>query len=84
MPQAAVAGLRSGGDTDLVVLGSGELLGSLMQHGLVDRFILLIHPLILGSGRRLFNEGNPFAKLELEQSTTSTTGVVIATYRAAA
>jgi dihydrofolate reductase len=66
---------------DLTALGSGELVRSLMSRGLIDEYLLLIHPLVLGSGRRLFPDG-VFASLELADSLTTTTGVVIATYRA--
>jgi len=65
---------------DLGVLGSGQLVRSLMQRGLVDEFVLMIHPLVLGTGRRLFADGGAFAELRLTDSTTTTTGVVIATY----
>jgi dihydrofolate reductase len=80
---SAVAGLKEGSDKDLVVLGSGELLQSLMRHSLVDEYALSIHPLVLGSGRRLFRDGSPFAALRLVDTKTTTTGVVIATYRPA-
>ena len=76
----AVAGIK--GQGDLTVLGSGELVRALMRGGLIDEFLLLIHPLVLGSGRRLFPEG-VFASLELANSLTTGTGVVIATYRPA-
>jgi dihydrofolate reductase len=76
----AVARLREQPGKDLVALGSGELVGSLIQRDLVDEYILLIHPLILGSGRRLFTDGVGSAELRLVDSTTTTTGVVIATY----
>jgi dihydrofolate reductase len=79
----AVAGLRERPGKDLVVLGSGELVRTLVEHGLVDRYVLLIHPLVLGSGRRLFPEGSPPASLRLVDSVTTTTGVVIATYETA-
>ena len=78
----AVAELKRQEDTDLVILGSGELIRSLMAHDLIDEYRLLIHPLVLGSGRRLFTDGT-FATLRLIDSTTTTTGVVIATYRPA-
>jgi hypothetical protein len=45
--------------------------------------VLLIHPLVLGSGRRLFPDGSPYAALRLTGSVTTTTGVVIATYQRA-
>jgi dihydrofolate reductase len=78
----AVAKLKEQGQ-DLVVLGSGQLVQALMERGLVDRYRLLIHPLVLGSGRRLFVDGGAFAKLELVDTVKSTTGVIIATYDAA-
>jgi dihydrofolate reductase len=79
----AVARLKEQSDENLVVLGSGELVRSLMRHDLVDEFVLTIHPLVLGSGRRLFADGGPPAALRLVESTTTTTGVVIAVYRPA-
>jgi len=79
----AVATLKGQPGKDLVVLGSGELVQSLMRHNLVDEFVLLIHPLVLGSGRRLFTDGGAFAALRLVDSKTTTTGVVIATYEPA-
>jgi len=79
----AVAKLRSEPGKDLVILGSGELVHALLGAGLIDEFILLVHPLVLGSGRRLFRDGSAFAKMELVDSKTSPKGVVIATYRPA-
>jgi dihydrofolate reductase len=79
----AVAGLKERPGKDLVVLGSGELVRSLMRRNLVDEYVLLIHPLILGSGRRLFADGGSFAALRLVDTKTTTTGVVIATYQPA-
>ncbi len=79
----AVAELRRRPGKDIVILGSGELVQALMRHDLIDEYILLVHPLVLGSGRRLFRDDGPGASLRLVDSTTSTTGVVIATYRPA-
>jgi dihydrofolate reductase len=70
-------------DKDLLVMGSGELVKSLMRHDLVDEYTLLIHPLLLGSGRRLFPDDGPFAPLRLVNCVTATTGVMMATYRPA-
>src|SRR6266852_2354249 len=78
----AVARLKEEGGKDLVALGSGELVQSLMRRNLVDEYVLLIHPLVLGSGRRLFADGGAFAALRLVATSTTTTGVVIATYAA--
>jgi dihydrofolate reductase len=78
---ASVARLKAERDTDLVVLGSGELVQSLMRHNLVDEYMLLIHPLVLGSGRRLFVDGGALARLRLVDTRTTTTGVIIARYQ---
>jgi dihydrofolate reductase len=77
----AVAGLKRQPGKDMVVLGSGELVQSLMRRNLVDQYVLLIHPLVLGSGRRLFPDGGAPATLRLMDTKTTTTGVVIATYQ---
>jgi dihydrofolate reductase len=75
----AVAELKAQSEVDLVVLGSGELLRSILP--LVDEYLLSIHPLVLGSGRRLFPDDGTTAKLRLIDSTPTTTGVIIATYQ---
>jgi dihydrofolate reductase len=80
----AVARLTKESDQDLLILGSGELIRSLMRRSLVDEYVLLIHPLVLGSGRRLFSDGGAFAALRLLDSKTTPSGVVIATYQPAA
>jgi dihydrofolate reductase len=77
----AVARLKQEPGKDMVVLGSGELVQSLMRRNLVDQYVLLIHPLVLGSGRRLFQDGGSSATLRLLDAKTTTTGVVIATYQ---
>jgi dihydrofolate reductase len=79
----AVARLKEQSDKELGILGSGELIQSLMRHNLIDEFVLLIHPLVLGSGRRLFADGGVPATLRLVNSVTTTTGVIIATYQPA-
>jgi len=78
-----VARLKEQPGNDMALLGSGELLQTLMRHGLVDQYVLLIHPLVLGRGRRLFNADAAHAALRLVKSVTTTTGVLIATYAAA-
>ena len=77
----AVAKLKEQPGSDLVVLGSGKLVQSLMRRNLVDEYVLSIHPLVLGSGRRLFSDGSPFAAFQLLNSKLTSTGVVIAIYR---
>ncbi len=78
-----MAGLKEQPGKDIVVLGSGGLIRSLMQHNLVDEFVLVIYPLVLGSGRQLFRDGVPATPLRLVDSVISTTGVIIATYQPA-
>jgi dihydrofolate reductase len=77
----AVARLKDEAE-HLTVIGSGELVRALMDEALVDEYLLLIHPLVLGSGQRLFPDGAS-TKLTLTDSLTTTTGVLIATYEAA-
>jgi dihydrofolate reductase len=77
----AVAELKGEPGGDLHIMGSGVLIQSLMPRGLIDEYMLMIHPLVLGSGRRLFPDGSPPFTLQLVDATTTTTGVVIGTYR---
>ncbi|GAA3340620.1 dihydrofolate reductase family protein [Amorphoplanes nipponensis] len=77
-----VAGLRAGPAGDMAVLGSGTLVRALAAAGLVDQYVLLIHPLTLGTGTKLFAEDAPARReLTLLGSVTTTTGVIIARYR---
>jgi len=77
----AVARLRKEQGKDIVIMGSGELIQSLMRRNLVDEYVLLIHPLVLGTGRRLFPDGGAPASLQLVSSKTNDKGVEILTYR---
>jgi dihydrofolate reductase len=79
----AVAELKKGAGKDLVILGSGDLIRSLLPHNLIDEFVLLIHPLVLGSGQHLFPDGGPAVALRLIDSKSTSAGVVIATYQPA-
>jgi dihydrofolate reductase len=65
---------------NIVVLGSGELVQTLMQNDLVDEYGLMINPILLGSGKRLFREGSAKLPLKLVRSMTTSTGVIVATY----
>jgi len=76
----AVATLEEEDGDDLAILGSGALIRSLLKRDLIDEFVLLIHPLVLGSGTRLFPEQGTLAKLRLVDSVPTTTGVIVATY----
>jgi dihydrofolate reductase len=78
----AVAALKQQSDLNLGILGSGELIGSLIPRNLIDEFVLLIYPIALGEGRRLFPDGARVG-LRMVESVTTPTGVIIATYRSA-
>ena len=78
-----VAKLREQSRGDLLVIGSGELVEALMEHDLVDEYRLMMHPLLLGSGRRLFPDGSMKVPLQLVDSSTTAKGVLIVTYRPA-
>ncbi|MEZ4864927.1 MAG: dihydrofolate reductase family protein [Caldilineaceae bacterium] len=79
----AVAQLKEQTDKNLVIMGSGELIQTLMPHNLIDRYLLLIHPLVLGEGRRLFPQGGIPATLRLVIAKPTDKGVVVATYEPA-
>jgi dihydrofolate reductase len=77
----AVAELKRLDGPDLALIGSGALTQSLRARDLIDEYVLLVHPLVLGSGRRLFPDGAPPADFRLVDSVSTTTGVIIATYK---
>ena len=79
----AVARLKEQPEQNLGILGSGALIQTLIRHNLIDEFVLLIHPLVLGTGRRLFPDGVAPATLRLVNAVPTTTGVIIATYQLA-
>jgi dihydrofolate reductase len=68
---------------DIVISGSGTLVRSLLHLGVLDELKLMIHPIVVGSGKRLFEEGEGQTKLELVDSRTFSTGVLYFTYRPA-
>ena len=78
-----IANLKHGEGGDIVVSGSGALVRSLLQYGLLDELKLMIHPVVVGGGKRLFGEGGERKELELVDSKTFATGVVYLTYRPA-
>jgi dihydrofolate reductase len=80
-PAASVADLKSQPGPDLGVVGSAQLVRSLFAANLIDRYVLLIHPLVLGQGRRLFDERGPGVDFDLVDSVTTSKGVIIATYQ---
>ena len=80
---AQVREIKAQGGGNITVLGSPELAQTLIEHDLVDEYSLAIHPVVLGSGKKLFRDADQLRKLELVSSTPTTTGVILATYRPA-
>lgn len=78
-----VAALKRQDGPELQVHGSGNLLQTLIRHNLVDRYQLLVFPVLIGSGKRLFADGTVPAGLRLVDSRVSPSGVVIASYEPA-
>jgi dihydrofolate reductase len=80
-PAASVAEIKSQPGPDLGIVGSAQLVRSLLAANLIDRYVLLIHPLVLGQGRRLFDERGPGVDFDLVDSVITSKGVIIATYQ---
>ena len=80
-PAVSVADLKTKPGPDLAIVGSTQLVRSLLAANLINRYVLLIHPLVLGRGQRLFDERGPGVDFELIDSVTTTKGVIIATYQ---
>ena len=78
---AALKNLKSEDGPDLLVQGSGELIQTLWKNGLVDEFSVLIFPVVLGKGKRLFGDGTTPGGVKLVKSRSFPTGVIVANYR---
>jgi dihydrofolate reductase len=79
--ETAIRDLKAGPGRELQVHGSGELLRWLLEHDLVDELNLRIYPVIVGDGLRLFPERGPSHDLELVETRSTSTGVMLQTYR---
>ncbi len=77
----AVAELKEQPGRNIVVLGSGQLVQTLIEHDLVDEYFLAVFPIVLGSGKRLFREADRARRLSLVDSKATSTGGVMLTYR---
>jgi dihydrofolate reductase len=80
---AEVAKLKARPGGNLLVFGSAQLAQSLAQHGLVDDYRLMVYPVILGDGKRLFSNAGTMASLELVDAKPAGDGIVMLTYQAA-
>jgi dihydrofolate reductase len=81
---AAVAALKHTDGGDLHVIGSTELVGTLIEHDLVDEFRLMIAPVVLGGGKRIFHDDGSLRQLRLVDGQVTGTGAILATYARAA
>lgn len=78
-----VAALKQESDTNIVIYGSASIVQALTARGLIDEYQLLVHPVVLGGGKRLFKEGNDRTDLRLVETKTFNSGVVLLTYQPA-
>ncbi len=79
-PTEAIARLKQQPGKDIGVMGSPTLVRSLLQNDLLDELTLMVHPVVVGHGKRLFQEEANLKRLKLVDSKTTRTGVLIATY----
>jgi dihydrofolate reductase len=73
--------LKEQSGQNILVAGSGKLVQTLMQHNLVDEYRFMVHPVVLGSGKRLFTEGTEKCKLTLMETKSFKTGIVVLHYQ---
>ncbi|MBV9875673.1 MAG: dihydrofolate reductase family protein [Verrucomicrobia bacterium] len=73
--------IKSKGGPDLIVWGSSTLTPVLLEHGLADEVLLLVFPVLLGTGKRFFSDGTPPRELALVSTKAVSSGVIISTYR---
>ena len=78
-----VSRLKQQPGKDILVFGSGDLVNTLMHHDLIDEYRLMVFPVVVGSGKRLFENWSDQKALELVDSKTFSTGVVYLTYQLA-
>lgn len=77
----AIADLKRQYDQDIYIHGSGDLANSLIQLGLIDEIRLMVHPIVVGKGRKFFNDGTSIDALKLVDVTTYDSGVVLLTFQ---
>jgi dihydrofolate reductase len=80
-PAASVRDLKHSGEGGITVLGSGELVQTLIEHDLIDEYRVFVHPLVLGTGKRLFREVSRPLPLRLMECVQTSTGVLLLTYQ---
>lgn len=83
-PAEAVAKLKEEPGDDILIYGGGRLVGTPMQHDLIDLYSLMLYPLALARGKRFFRDGSKKTTLSLSDAKTTQTGVVVLTYQSTA
>lgn len=79
----SVRSIKAKDGPNLILAGSSTLTSALIEHGLADEVVLLVNPVLLGKGKRLFAEGTPPRALALESTHATPTGIVVNTFRPA-
>ncbi len=75
-----VSNLKQQPGQDILIFGSGELVHTLAQHDLIDEYRLMLHPVVLGGGKRLFREGDAMMALKLVDTKAFSSGIVVLSY----
>jgi dihydrofolate reductase len=75
--------IKSGDGPDLLLMGSSTLTSTVLEHGLADEIVLLVDPVLLGVGKRIFADGTPARAFELASTTSTPTGIVVNSYKPA-
>ena len=75
--------IKSQDGPDLILWGSSTLTSTLLEHGLADEVLLVVYPVLLGTGKRFFAEGTPARSFELVSTQTTPTGIILSTYMVA-
>jgi len=77
---ADVRRIKAGGGPDLILWGSSTLTSALLEHGLADEVVLIVSPVLLGTGKRFFAEGTPARSFELVSTKAMPSGIILSTY----
>jgi dihydrofolate reductase len=78
-----IRSIKSEDGPDLILWGSSTLTSRLLEHGLADELLLIVYPVLLGMGKRLFAEGSPPRSLELVNTNAMPSGIIVSRYKVA-
>jgi dihydrofolate reductase len=73
--------IKSQNGPDVLLMGSSTLTSAVLEHGLADEVVLLVDPVLLGTGKRIFADGTPARAFELASTTATPTGIVVNSYK---